>query len=200
MNKHLLAAVLLLMVSQHLMAQEIQRKMIYSLGAGPAIEGDIGMWAINISNDLSYYLNDRISINPNLTYFHTIADFGASAAERKEFRQDYASSLFAGIKIKADILKTERDFRIGIAAGPSFQLGGTSYHQGFATDEDRNLISTGYRVEKHARLGYTTQVVFDWKSPNPNRRTSAAISMSSFSGYWPYYLMATYSLGFQLKK
>lgn len=199
MKKHLLIPFLLMMVIQHLTAQEIQRKMVYSLGAGPAIEGDIGMWAINISNDLSYYVNERISINPNLTYFHTIAEFGAPSNERQEFRQDYASSLFAGIKLQADILKTEKDFKIGIAAGPSFQLGGTSYHQGFTTDEDQNIISTGYRVEKHARLGYTTQVIFDWKAPNPNRRTSAAISMSSFSGYWPYYLMATYRLGFQLK-
>jgi len=198
MKKHLIIA-FLIMVSQQLTAQEGPRKMLYTVGIGPAIEGNMGMWAINFSNDFSYHVNDRISINPNVTYFHTLADFGAPSNERKEFRQDYASGLFVNLKLQADILKTEKDFRIGIAAGPSFQMGGTSYHQGFTTDEDRNLISTGYRVEKHVRLGYSTQVVFDWKTPHPNSRTSAVISMSSFSGYWPYYLMATYRLGFQLK-
>ena len=120
--------------------------------------------------------------------------------DEKEFRQNYASSLFANVKIQVDILRTAKNFKVGIAAGPAFQLGGTSYHRGFSMDVDNIMVSMGYEVEKHRRLGYVTELLFDWPNVDPNRRGSAAVSMSSFfSGYWPYYLMASYRLGFRLK-
>ncbi len=179
-------------------AQELQKKYVYHIGAGPAVEGDLGMWAIHFTNQFSYFLNDRLSINPSLTYFTSLGDIENLHLEDKEYQQDYASSFFANAKLQVDVLKTSRDFRIGIAAGPSFQLGGTSYHRGFTQDENRNLTSMGYEVEKHRRLGYVTELLFDWPHARPSRRGSATISMSSFSGYWPYYLMATYRVGFQL--
>lgn len=179
-------------------AQESQTKTVYYLGGGPAVEGDLGMWAIHFTNQFSYYLNDRVSLNPTLTFFSSLGDIENPHMDEKEFRQDYASSFFANIKIQVDVLRTTKDFRIGLAAGPSFQLGGTSNHRGFTTDIDNNLVSMGYEVEKHRRLGYVTELIFDWPNVKPNRRGSAAVSMSSFSGYWPYYLMATYRFGFQL--
>lgn len=80
---------------------------------------------------------------------------------------------------------------MGLAVGPAFQLGGTSYHRGFTMDVDNIMVSMGYEVEKHRRLGYVTELIFDRPNVKPNRRGSAAVSMSSFSGYWPCYLMAT---------
>lgn len=162
------------------------------------MEGNHGMWAFNITNQFSYYFNDRISINPSLTYFGSLADVDIMYRDEEE-TQDYASSLFTDVKIQADILRSPKDFRIGLAVGPSFQFGGTSYHRGFTMDIDKNMVSMGYEVEKHKRLGYVTELIIDWPHARSNRRSSAAVSMSSFSGYWPYYLMVTYRLGFQLK-
>lgn len=182
----------------HLHAQEFQKKYIYRIGAGPAVEGNLGMWAVHFTNQFSYYLNDRVSLSPTLTYFGSLGDIENPHMDEKEFRQDYASSFFANVKIQVDVLRTTKDFRIGTAAGPAFQLGGTSNHPGFTTDIDNNMVSMGYEVEKHRRLGYVTELIFDWPNVKPNRRSSAAVSMSSFSGYWPYYLMATYRIGFHL--
>lgn len=178
-------------------AQEIHRRSVYHLGAGPAVEGDLGMWAIHFTNQFSFFLNNSVSLNPSLSYFSSVGDIETLHMEEKEFRQNYASSLFVNLKIQVDVLRTAKDF--GIAAGPTFQLGGTSYHRGFTMDVDNIMVSMGYEVEKHRRLGYVTELIFDWSNVNPNKRGSAAVTMSSFSGYWPYYLMASYRLGFQLK-
>lgn len=180
-------------------AQDSQIKTVYYLGGGPAVEGNLGMWAIHFTNQFRYYLNNRISINPTLTYFSSLRDIENPHRDEKEFRQDYASSLFANVKIQVDVLRTAKNFKMGLAAGPAFQLGGTSYHRGFSMDVDNSMVSMGYEVEKHRRLGYVTELIFDWPNVKPNRRGSAAVSMSSFSGYWPYYLMVTYRLGFQLQ-
>jgi hypothetical protein len=181
-------------------AQETEKKWMYSVGAGPAIEGNHGMWGLNFTNELSYYLTGRVSINPSLTYFHTLTPFETHSDLVMPNQEDYMSSLFTNVKLRIDLIKSSKDFRIGLAAGPSFQLGGSSSHKGYTTQEQNpeTLISMGYEVEKHARLGYVTEVNFDWRNAKPNRRSSASISMSSFSGYWPYYLMANYKFGFQL--
>ena len=180
-------------------AQDSQIKTVYYLGRGPAVEGNLGMWAIHFTNQFSYYLNNRISINPTLTYFSSLEDIENPDRDEKEFRQDHASSLFANVKIQVDVLRTAKNVKIGLAAGPAFQLGGTSYRRGFSMDVDNSMASMGYEVEKHRRLGYVTELIFDWPNVRPDRRGSAAVSMSSFSGYWPYYLLATYRIGFRLK-
>lgn len=192
--------VLLALVAFFSNAQETDKRWIYRIGAGPAIEGNHGMLGLNITNELSYYLTDRMSINPSLTYFHTLTRFESQSDLEMPHREDYMSSLFTNVKIRIDLLRTSKDFRIALAAGPSFQLGGSSTHRGYTTQQENpeTLVSLGYEVEKHARLGYVTEVTFDWQNAEPNRRSSASISMSSFSGYWPYYLMASYKLGFQL--
>jgi hypothetical protein len=196
--KKIVLLIFLAFITVFAKAQEKEGELIYHVGAGPAIEGNHGMWGLNISNELSYFVHDRISINPSITFFNTIASFDHEPKVEKEYRQDHMSSLFTNVKLQIDLLKTSNDFRVGVAAGPTFQLGGSSYHRGFTTNESRELVSLGYEVEKHVRLGYITQVTFDWKNPNPNRRSSILVSMSSFDGYWPYYLMATYRLGFNL--
>lgn len=190
---------LLFLCSLNLKAQELHKKSVYHLGAGPAVEGDLGMWAIQFTNQFGYYLNNRVSLNPSLSYFSSLGNIENLHMDEKEFRQNSSSSLFANVKLQIDILKTQNDFRVGLAAGPAFQLGGTSYHRGFTMDTDNNIVSMGYEVEKHRRLGYVTELIVDWPKVHSDRRGSAAVSMSSFSGYWPYYLMATYRLGFQLR-
>ena len=101
----------------------------------------------------------------------------------------------------ADIHKTKNDFRISLAIGPSFQIGSENSTEGAVLryDDFGNYYEYLYSINKFARLGYTQQVIFDWKSKNENRRNSALVSMSSFNGYWPWYLMATYRIGFKLK-
>lgn len=181
-------------------AQESNKSWMYSVGAGPAIEGNQGMWGLNITNELGYYFTERVSINPSLSYFQTLTPFESGFGINMLPQENYMSGLFTNAKIRFDLLRTSKDFRIGLSAGPSFQLGGSSYHRGYTTDGQgpEILVSLGYEVEKHARLGYVTEVTFDWRNAKPNRRSSASISMSSFSGYWPYFLMACYKFGFQL--
>src|SRR5690606_87617 len=104
MKKHLIIA-FLIMVIQQLTAQEGSRKMLLTVGIVPDIDTNMVICAINFSNDFSYHVNVRISINHNVAYFHTLADFGAPSNERKEFRQDYASGLFVNLKLHSDILK-----------------------------------------------------------------------------------------------
>lgn len=64
-------------------AQDSQIKTVYYLGGGPAVEGNLGMWAIHFTNQFSYCLNNRISINPTLTYFSSLEDIENPVGTRK---------------------------------------------------------------------------------------------------------------------
>ncbi|MBB6325041.1 hypothetical protein FHS59_000656 [Algoriphagus iocasae] len=175
------------------------KNLIYNVGIGPAIDGNIGLFGINLSNELSFALGKKTSLNPSLTYYQSIKSF--DNYDDPKFGQDNSSGLFTNVTFKYDVLKTKNDFRISLAIGPSFQIGSENSTEGAVLryDDFGNYYEYLYSINKFARLGYTQQVIFDWKSKNENRRNSALVSMSSFNGYWPWYLMATYRIGFKLK-
>ncbi|SNS66116.1 hypothetical protein SAMN06295967_11568 [Belliella buryatensis] len=184
-------------------AQESREKeLIYRIGVGPGIEGNAGLWTINLINELSYYATPRFSINPSFTFMASVEDFDLSGRYWQpvlngENTESFVASLFTDVRFQYDVIKTEKDFRLGIGFGPSFQYGGDGIHGGWGLNEFGNY-SSFWLVERHARLGYVTQVTFDWQGKNLNRRNTLGISMSSFEGYWPYYLMVNYRLGFKL--
>lgn len=180
------------------LAQE-DKKLTYYVGVGPAIDGNIGLYGINVSNELSFGLGKRTSLNPSLTYYQSIKSF--DNYDDPNFGQDNSSGLFTNITLKYDVLKTKNDFKISLAFGPSFQLGSENSTDGayLRYYEFGSYYEYMYSIERYSRLGYTQQIAFDWKSKNENRRNSAVVSMFSFDGYWPWYLMATYRMGFKLK-
>lgn len=203
MSRVLLVLSFLAISFSNAVAQEgKQKELIYRIGAGPSIEGNWGFWAINFMNELSYYTTPRFSINPSLTYLVSVADFdlGGGYWEPRmngENTETFVSSLFTDIRFQYDIIKTDKDFRLGIGFGPSFQYGGDGVHGGWVLNEFGDYDSV-WRVERHVRLGYVTQVTFDWQCKNLNRRNTLGVSMSSFGGYWPYYLYVNYRIGFKL--
>ena len=180
---------------QNLFAQT-DDKLTYFVGVGPAIDGNIGMWGINFSNELSFKVGKRGSINPSLTFYHSIGSF--DNYEDSHRNEDNSSGLFTSATIGYNLLKTKNDFKISVAIGPSFQLGSENALAGIYYDEN-DVPDYRYQIEKYNRLGITQQITFDWATKNENRVNSAMISMTSFEGYWPWYLMATYRIGFKLK-
>lgn len=173
------------------------KNLTYYVGVGPAIDGNGGLLGINVSNELSFGIGKRTSINPSLTYYQSIRYLN----EGEKQRNDNSSGLFTNVTFKYNVLKTKNDFRVSLAFGPSFQIGSENGYGGsyLIYDEVENYYVDIKYVERFIRLGYTQQVIFDWKSKNENRRNSAMVSMSSFDGYWPWYLMASYRVGFKLK-
>ncbi|MDR7131743.1 hypothetical protein J2X69_004108 [Algoriphagus sp. 4150] len=198
MKKSLLvfSALFLCFLHSSAFAQD-KEKLTYYVGIGPTVDGNGGLLGVNVSNELSFGLGKRISLNPSLTYYQSIKYWD----EKESYKQDNSSGLFTNVTLKYDVLKTKKDFRISLAFGPSFQLGSENGYGGTVLRFDgiENYYEKLFTVERFARLGYTQQIAFDWKSKNENRRNSAVVSMSSFSGYWPWYLMATYRMGFRLK-
>lgn len=203
MKRYLLSFVCFLILVLEVNGQvHRDRALIYRIGAGPAIEGNSGFWAVNFMNELSYYTTPRFSINPSLTYLASVADFDLGGGYwtprmNGENVETFVSSLFTDVRFQYDVIKTKKDFRLGIGFGPSFQYGGDGVHGGWVLNEFGEYDSV-WLVERHARLGYVTQVTFDWQGRNLNRRNTLGVSMSSFDGYWPYYLMVNYRLGFKL--
>ena len=200
MRKFLLPifALILFLLQSNAYAQD-NKNLIYYVGIGPAIDGNMGLFGINVSNELSFGLGKRISLNPSLTYYQSIKSF--DSFDDPKFGQDNSSGLFTNATFKYDLLLTKNNFRISLAFGPSFQIGSENSTNGalLRYDESGNYYEYMYSIERFARLGYTQQIAFDWKSKNENRRNSAVLSMSSFDSYWPWYLMATYRMGFKLK-
>lgn len=171
-------------------------KLTYYIGVGPAVDGDIGLFGINVSNELSFKLGKRTSLNPSVTFYQSIKSLDNH--DDKNLEQDNSSGLFTNATFKYDVLKTKKDFIISLAVGPSFQIGSENYWTSVVYGEN-DQHDYRYSIERFSRIGYTQQIAFDWKSKNENRRNSAVVSMSSFDGYWPWYLMATYRIGFKLK-
>lgn len=196
MKNSIRLALFLFFVSFASFAQQ-KEKLTYYVGVGPAIDGNGGLLGVNVSNELSFGIGKRTSINPSLTYYQSIGYLN----EGEKYRNDNSSGLFTNMTFKYDLWKTKNDFKISLAFGPSFQIGSENGYGGsyLVYDDVENYYVDIKTVERFSRFGYTQLVVFDWKSKNENRRNSALISMSSFSGYWPWYLMATYRMGFKLK-
>lgn len=172
-------------------------KLTYYVGIGPTLDGNGGLLGVNINNELSFKLGKRTSLNPSLTYYQSIKYWD----EDESNKNDNSSGLFTNVTFKYDVLKTKNDFQISLAFGPSFQIGSENGYGGsyLVYDDVQSYYAQIYSVERFIRLGYTQQIAFDWKSKNENRRNSAVVSMSSFGGYWPWYLMATYRMGFKLR-
>ena len=192
----LLSLAFIIYLSQSVVVAQDETKLIYYVGVGPAIDGNIGLFGINVSNELSFKLGKRTSLNPSLTFYQSIKSFDNEEDDNME--KDNSSGLFTNATLKYEVLKTKKDFRISLAVGPSFQIGGENYWSSVVYGEN-DQPDYRYSVERFSRIGYTQQIAFDWKSKNENRRNSAVVSMSSFDGYWPYYMMATYRIGFKLK-
>jgi hypothetical protein len=154
-------------------AQEKDSRLVYRIGGGPGIEGNIGKVALNFSNELSIFFHDRISINPSITYFVSVADTDGwpnTREKRSEEENEFSSSMFTDVKFQFDLIKTKNDFRLGVAAGPSFQLGGDATFRGYATNESNELVPLGYEVNKYRRLGYVTQLSFDWERSESQKK------------------------------
>jgi|SRR5690606_20559931 len=191
-----LSFVFFMCLSQSIVFAQDETSLTYYVGVGPAIDGNIGLYGINVSNELSFKVGRRTSFNPSLTFYQSIRSF--DTFEDANMEKDNSSGLFTNATFKYDLVKTKRDFKISLAVGPSFQIGGENTWSSVVYGEN-DTPDYRYQVERFARIGYTQQIAFDWKSKNENRRNSAVVSMSSFDRYWPWYLMATYRIGFKLK-
>jgi hypothetical protein len=93
------------------------------------IEGNAGLWTINLMNELSYYASPRFSINPSFTFMASVEDFDLSGRYWQpvlngENTESFVASLFTDVRFQYDVIKTEKDFRLGIGFGLSFQYGG----------------------------------------------------------------------------
>jgi len=174
-----------------------RERLKYYVGIGPTIDGNGGLLGVNVSNELSFGLANRLSVNPAFIYYQSIRYWD----EGDKDDQDNSSGLFTNLTLKYDVLKTKRDFRISLAFGPSFQIGSENGYRGSVLRYDPfgDYYEDLYSVERYFRLGYTQQVAFDWRTKKETRSNSVLVSLSSFDGYWPWYLMATYRIGFRLK-
>jgi hypothetical protein len=165
------------------------------VGFGPVIDGNIGLWGLNFNNELSFKTGKRSFINPSLTFYQSISSF--DNFEDPNLQKDNSSGLFMNTTFRYDLIKTAKNFKIALAIGPSFQLGSENTLSSVFYAENQ-APDYRYQIESFKRIGITHQIIFDWPSKNENRKNSALISMSSFEGYWPWYLMATYRIGFHL--
>lgn len=171
-------------------------KLTYFVGFGPAIDGNIGLWGLNFNNELSFKIGKRGSINPSLTFYQSMDSFDKFG--NPNLHKDNSSGLFTNATIRYNLLQTAKNFKIAFAIGPSFQLGSENTLSNVFYNGNE-ITDYRYQIEKFSRIGITQQIIFDWASKNENRVNSAMISMTSFEGYWPWYLMATYRIGFNLK-
>lgn len=195
MKKQLLFTLLLLFNLGLTTFSQEKKDITYYVGVGPVVDGNGGLLGINVNNELSFKLGKKTYLNPSLTYYQSIGYLNMG----EKYRNDNSSGLFTNVTFKYNLLKTKNDFKVSLAFGPSFQIGSENGYGGsyLVYDDVENYYAEIRNVERFIRIGYTQQIVFDWKSKNENRSNSALLSMSSFDGYWPWYLMATYRIGFK---
>ncbi|MBX2961841.1 MAG: hypothetical protein KF687_04960 [Cyclobacteriaceae bacterium] len=70
---------LLLLFTFKILAQNEGKQVEYRIGLGPAIEGNVGLFAINFTNEISFNLNNRANLNASVTYFQSLGDLERSS-------------------------------------------------------------------------------------------------------------------------
>jgi hypothetical protein len=125
MKNIILTAFTMFWISSISLGQESENShnLTYKIGTGVLVEGNWGFYGFNVINELSFKVRDRFSINPSLTYYQSIinSDFNYTFPEDRE---EFVSGIFTDVRFQYDIIRTKKDFRIGLAFGPSFQFGG----------------------------------------------------------------------------
>src|SRR5690606_41482918 len=70
-------------------------KLVYRLGLGPGIEGNMGLWGVNVVNELTWYITDRFSLNPSVTFFQSTGQM-----EKDEVLEDRKSTRLNSSHVK----------------------------------------------------------------------------------------------------
>lgn len=145
----------MLLISSMSLGQESAKSnnMTYRIGTGVLVEGNWGFYGLNVINELSFKVRERFSINPSLTYYHSIINSNFSYTFPED-REEFVSGIFTDVRFQYDIIRTKKDFRLGLAFGPSFQFGGEAIHCGYqlSAEEPRVQESAGFMVENHRRM------------------------------------------------
>lgn len=172
-----------------------------NLGGGFGVEGNMGIPGINITSDLNYYLNNSLSLNPSLILFQS-TDFSQKKSSENPYPSlaDKSTALLMSFAFQADLLKINNGFRLGLAAGPSYHVGVDNYFIGYGINENNVLVSNGYERISRSQLGLITQLSFDWKGNQANRKHAIDLSVTGYDNYFGWHAMLTYKMGFLLKK
>ncbi len=197
MTNRLFFLLIAFFLSYFSVAQEFDRSLMYKIGIGPGIEGNIGLIGLVFSNELSIDLSNRFSVNPSLTFFGTVRQW--TMYDDGTPNNDHHSGFFTNITGQFDFIKTARNFNVGIGIGPSFEIGSSTFRTSGQFIDGRWTNFT-YDVNHHKRMGYVTNLVFSWNHQKKISNSSLLVSMYSFDNYYGYFLMTTYRAGFRLKK
>lgn len=197
-NQLFLLIVLLTMVNAASFAQ-VSPKLQYSVGAGGSYDGNIGLWGVNLSNEINVKLGKRTSFNTNLTFYQSLGSTRGQSVFPGAYGNDQSSGIFITPAFKYDIIQRESGFKLALSMGPSLQLGGDAY--AFNTNfSNPNEPSYAYFGNKYQRIGLMTELEAEWKSKNPNIRNAVSISAYGTDFYFPWYINLTYKARFDLSK
>ncbi|HRJ31906.1 MAG TPA: hypothetical protein PLV21_18610 [Cyclobacteriaceae bacterium] len=178
-----------------ILAQNEGKQVEYRIGLGPAIEGNVGLFAVNFTNEISFNLNNRANLNASVTYFQSLGDLERSSV----LYFNTHSGFFTNLTFSYNLFKTNKGFYTTLEAGPSFQVGSSTY-QVYAEYVNNQWIYE-YEIENHSRLGFVTSLALGWGNNRSNTKSSSIlISIYSFDNYYGYFLMTTYRFGFLVKR
>ncbi|WP_200978838.1 hypothetical protein [Echinicola sp. 20G] len=199
--KLLLASLVIVIATLSNVHAQSKSDIYYNIGGGIGVEGNMGIPGINISNDLNYYLNKSLSLNPSLIFFQS-TDFSERKTASNPYPElaDKSTALLMNFAFQADLLNTNNGLDVGLAAGPSYHYGVDNYFRGYGNDEHNVLVSNGYQRISRSQIGLLTQLSFDWIGNQANRKQSIDLSVTGYDGYYGWHAMLTYKVGFLLKK
>ncbi len=184
----------MLFVSYNSFSQETktkQKQKVYSFGLGVGSENDIGNFGLNITNDLKIYLLNRFGINPRLNYFQSL---GLSNQQVNGFSS--YSAVFIGCGLFYSIVKN-RKIEITLNAGPSEEIGNSTYTGLWQNDKNGNIINEKFDNEYLRRFGFYTDLEFSWGKRKKIVNT-IAIKANGY-GIYPEFFGVVYKIGFRFK-
>jgi hypothetical protein len=192
--------IIFIVFSNFLFSQNYENSLVYNVGFGPGIEGNMGLYGFSVEQELDFHLKKRLMLSGSLNFFQTLGNIenGGWVYDVSKFDVSHHTGLFTNLEAAFLIISKEK-VKIGATFGPSFQIGGGSYYTGFLYDFENDHFTHYYENFQHRRLGYSTGIMASWAHKNPNRQSSIKLRMYSFEGYYGYFLMTGYRLGFKIK-
>ena len=188
-RKMIFLAILMGLIFNQAFTQNKFGDKIYSVGLGFGNENNVGNYGLYFSNDLRFYLTNRLSVNPRVSFFQSLG----SIEPEKHYGYRSHSGIFFDLGANISLI-TNNSHDLSFSAGPSFQMGNETFSSGI-TVRNEVLVDEGFETITLRRLGFYCDLEFSF--PVLNQIHSIGLR-SSYFGIYPEFLGITYKIGIKL--
>lgn len=189
MRKKIFLTILMGMIFTQSFTQNKIGDKIYSVGLGIGNENNVSNYGLYVSNDLKFYLKNKLSVNPRISLFQSLGSI--EPEELYGYRSHYGFFFDLGANIS--LIKND-SYDLSLNVGPSYQLGKETYSIGRTIINDV-VVEENFKTNSLRRLGLYCDLEFSYQV---FRQIHSIGIRSNYFDIYPEFLGITYKIGLKL--